>query len=68
MRPGRFRVLIRLNLPLPLVMGHVEADLRILSSAAKALTVKALVDTGATFTVIPRSIARELDLNPRARR
>ncbi len=45
-------------------MGHVEVDVRIGSSEAKSLTVKALVDTGATFTVIPTGIARELNLQP----
>ncbi len=45
-------------------MGHVETDLTIVSSATKKLTVRALVDTGAIFSVIPRRIARELNLEP----
>jgi len=44
-------------------MGHVEVDVGIGSTEGKKLVkAKALVDTGATFTVIPESLSRELNL------
>ena len=45
-------------------MGHVNIQLTIANPNSPALvsTVEALVDTGATLTVIPRSLADQLDL------
>jgi len=44
-------------------MAHVEVDVKIGNLEGKEFTeVKALVDTGATFTVIPESVAKELNL------
>ena len=44
-------------------MGHVEVDVKIGNLVGKEFTeVKVLVDTGATFTVIPESVAKELNL------
>jgi len=46
-------------------MGHVEVDVKIGNLVGKEFTeVKVLVDTGATFTVIPESVAKELNLTP----
>jgi aspartyl protease family protein len=44
-------------------MGHVWADIAIRSpSTEKGVSLKALVDTGATLTLVPRRIAEELQL------
>ncbi len=44
-------------------MGHIEADVLIGDLEGKrAIRTRALVDTGATFTVIPESIVKELNL------
>ncbi|MEM3545704.1 MAG: retroviral-like aspartic protease family protein [Candidatus Bathyarchaeia archaeon] len=44
-------------------VGHVEVDVRIGDLDGKKFKeVKALVDTGATFTVLPENVARELNL------
>jgi clan AA aspartic protease len=44
-------------------MGHIEVELGIGNlEGEKLIKVKALVDTGATFTVIPESIVKELNL------
>lgn len=44
-------------------MGHIEVDVGIGSSEQEKLAkAKALVDTGATFTVIPEKVAKELNL------
>ena len=45
-------------------MGHVTVTLTITSPENKKATkaVEALVDTGATFTVLPRAVANELGL------
>ncbi|MGB9622896.1 MAG: retroviral-like aspartic protease family protein [Candidatus Bathyarchaeia archaeon] len=44
-------------------MGHIEIDVGIGSPEEKRLIkAKALVDTGATFTVIPENVAKELNL------
>lgn len=44
-------------------MGHVETEVKIGNlKGDKIIRVKALVDTGSTFTVIPEDIARELNL------
>jgi len=42
-------------------MGHVWADIAIRNpSTEKGVSLKALVDTGATITLVPRRIAEEL--------
>ncbi|WP_069806602.1 retroviral-like aspartic protease family protein [Vulcanisaeta thermophila] len=41
-------------------MGHVYVDVTIYGREPR--TVKALVDTGATYTVIPRKLAEELGI------
>lgn len=43
-------------------MGHVYADITItnMDDPSKALEANALVDTGATFSVLPIALAREL--------
>jgi len=44
-------------------MGHVEVDVKFGNLEGKEFTeLKALVDTGATFTVIPERVAKELNL------
>lgn len=44
-------------------MGHVEVDIRVGSlNGGKTLVLKALVDTGATFTVVPEDVAEKLKL------
>lgn len=44
-------------------VGHVEVDVRIGDLDGKKFKeVKALVDTGATFTVLPENVAKELNL------
>ena len=43
-------------------MGHILQRVRI--SAEKAATVRMLVDTGATFSVIPESLARSVGIIP----
>ena len=44
-------------------MGHIEVDVGIgRSEEAKLVKKKALVDAGATFTVIPEKVAGELNL------
>jgi len=44
-------------------MGHVWADIAIRSpSTEKGVSLKALVDTGATLTLAPRRIAEDLQL------
>ncbi|MCC6028516.1 MAG: clan AA aspartic protease [Archaeoglobus sp.] len=44
-------------------MGHVWADIAIRSpSTEKGVSLKALVDTGATLTLVPRRIAEDLQL------
>jgi len=46
-------------------MGHIEVDILIRDlERKKTIKTKALVNTGATFTVIPESIAKELGLKP----
>ena len=51
-------------------MGHVNVQLTISNPGDPALfsTVEALVDTGATLTVIPRSLADQLDLRVTGKR
>ncbi len=45
-------------------MGHVRVNVRIGNvDLSKVVEVKALVDTGATLTVIPRSLANDLGLS-----
>jgi clan AA aspartic protease len=44
-------------------MGHIWVDIRISSEdCLKVTEVRALVDTGATLTIIPRSLAIDLGL------
>ncbi len=44
-------------------MGHIEVDVGICSVEEKKIVkARALVDTGATFTVIPETVAKELNL------
>jgi clan AA aspartic protease len=44
-------------------MGHVWVDVKIgCEDASRIIETRALVDTGATLTVIPESVARELGL------
>ncbi len=46
-------------------MGHVWVEARICSiGGSRCRTVRALVDTGATLSVVPRSVAKELGLRP----
>ena len=51
-------------------MGHVEAKLLLENPEAPRTTLETvgLVDTGSTFTVIPRKIFDELELKPTGRR
>ena len=51
-------------------MGHVEAKLLLENTETPRKTVETvgLVDTGSTFTVIPRKIFDELELKPTGRR
>ncbi|OLC11259.1 MAG: hypothetical protein AUH77_10710 [Candidatus Rokubacteria bacterium 13_1_40CM_4_69_39] len=44
-------------------MGHIHQPVRL--RAGRATTVRMLVDTGATFSVIPRRLARALGIRPR---
>jgi len=45
-------------------LGHIEVDVGVGSlSGERLVRVRALVDTGATFTVIPEGIAKELGLS-----
>jgi clan AA aspartic protease len=47
------------------ILGHVEVDVIIGDlEGKKRIKVTALVDTEATFTVIPESISKDLNLNP----
>ena len=49
-------------------MGHIWVDVRIGSEdASKIIDTRALADTGATLTVIPRQIASQLGLGPKGR-
>lgn len=43
-------------------MGHVWVDVELISGGDREVRVKALVDSGATLTVIPRALAVELGL------
>jgi|YelNatPaOPRAMG01_1025707.scaffolds.fasta_scaffold02267_4 predicted aspartyl protease len=44
-------------------MGHIEVEVGIGDlDGEKLIRVKALVDTGATFTIIPESIVKNLNL------
>lgn len=43
-------------------MGHIHQDVRL--QADRSATVRMLVDTGATFAVIPRRLARPLGIRP----
>ncbi len=46
-------------------MGHIFVKTKICSQEkSKCMIVDALVDTGATLTVLPRHIAQELDIEP----
>ncbi len=51
-------------------MGHVQAKLLLENTETPRRTVETvgLVDTGSTFTVIPRKIFDELELKPTGRR
>jgi len=44
-------------------MGHIHQQVRL--RAERAITIRILVDTGATFSVIPRRLARALGITPR---
>ena len=44
-------------------MGHIHQQVRL--RAERAITIRMLVDTGATFSVIPRRLARALGITPR---
>src|SRR5439155_22380278 len=44
-------------------MGHIHQPVRL--RAGRATTVRMLGDTGATFSVIPRRLARALGIRPR---
>lgn len=49
-------------------MGRIGVNVRIGSEdASKIIDTRALVDTGATLTVIPRQIASQLGLRPKGR-
>jgi len=44
-------------------LGHIEVDVGVGNlSGERLVRVRALIDTGATFTVIPEGIAKELGL------
>ncbi|MBI4299139.1 MAG: retroviral-like aspartic protease family protein [Chloroflexi bacterium] len=44
-------------------MGHVEVEVKLSNPFdGQSLTVRALVDTGATFTVVSEAVARQLRL------
>ena len=43
-------------------MGHVHQRVKL--SADKAITVRMLVDTGATFALIPEALARAVGIKP----
>lgn len=44
-------------------MGHVEVEVKLVSPVTgESVTVKALVDTGATFSVVPASLGEKLKL------
>ena len=44
-------------------MGHVWVDAKLINPiTGRGIEIKALVDTGATFTVIPKHIYEELEL------
>src|SRR5438132_2526624 len=46
-------------------MGHVEVEVTIATTdGIEGIEVKALVDTGSTFTVLPASLAKTLCLKP----
>lgn len=46
-------------------MGHIEVDIRVSSSdGGNFISTKALVDTGATFTVLPENLANQLGVKP----
>ena len=41
-------------------MGHIHQEVRV--RAERAMTIRMLVDTGATFSVVPRRLARALGI------
>ena len=46
-------------------MGHIEIEITISNiEGTKSTKTKALIDTGATFTIIPEKLARELEIKP----
>jgi len=46
-------------------MGHVEVEVTMATTdGIEGIEVKALVDTGSTFTVLPASLAKTLGLKP----
>jgi clan AA aspartic protease len=47
-------------------MGHIEQ--RVILSGDKTATVQMLVDTGATFSIIPEALAHTLRIRPHRRR
>jgi len=42
------------------MMTHVYADIEVVGSKGRRMLEKALIDTGATFTVIPKNIIEEI--------
>jgi len=42
------------------VVGHIHQEVRV--RAERAMTIRMLVDTGATFSVVPRRLARALGI------
>ena len=64
------RLIVKLSvLNIVVAMGHVEVDVLIGDiEGRRAVKVRALVDTGATFTIIPEDIAGKLDLKPTGER
>ena len=64
------RLIVKLSvLNIVVAMGHVEVDVLIGDiEGRRAIKVRALVDTGATFTIIPEDIAGKLDLKPTGER
>jgi aspartyl protease family protein len=48
-------------------MGHVRQEVGLTAEKSATATVRMLVDTGATFSVIPKTLAQAIGVKPRGK-